>query len=600
MSRGWHAEFPPPAVKDERPAPILIEPRRFAVPTEDGNPFVVDMTAWPAAAFTAEMAPLVRARLLRMGPSLIRRSVQRQLLGLRRFWIFLTEQGDVPVQLADLTVATIDDYETWLERRGGGRIQQRQLLAAVIGVLRAGAEDYPGLLPSELMPRLRFLGHGFVGGSIPRDAYGGRIAEALRVAARRQIHDAQSRIALGEGLPPHPSSIAACPRLSAHHDAVLAEIAARGQIGTRHAAFIRFANLAGRRKLDIGIEVPHRGFHLGTADLAPFLILLSLETGMETESLIRLKADCLCNPTRGYVEIAYYKRRARGAEWKRLRVRDGSTATPGGLIRLAIALTDRARLHLGSDRLWVLWTVTGLRPVGEDVRKGTCAFLKHHGLKDDNGKPLHLNLSRLRKTQKAEWYRRTGGQMEQFAVGHSIAVAARHYAEIPALAHVHDAALAAAFHDALDAARIVPSPENDVIEATDAGSEETPGRDDADGLHGLDPQDLWLARCDNFFASPFGAEGKPCPTPFWGCLECRNAVISEAKLPALIAFQTFMADQRTALHAEDWAIKFARPFARITDQILPTFPLQVVEAARHLASSDDPALLYLPVEASAL
>lgn len=593
MSRGRHAAFPPPATKDELPSPILIEPRRFAVPTEDGNPFVVDLTAWPAAAFTAEIAPLVRARLLRMGPSLIRRSVQRQLLGLRRFWIFLTEQADVPVRLADLTVAMIDDYETWLERRGGGRIQQRQLLAAVIGVLRAGAEDHPGLLRPELLPRLRFLGHGYVGGSIPRDAYDGRIAEALRGAARRQILDAQNRIALGGRLPPHPSAVADCPRLSAHHDAVLAEIAACGQIETRHPAFKRFANLAGRRKLDIGVDVPHRGFHLATMDLAAFLILLSLETGMEAESLIRLKADCLCNATKGYVEISYHKRRARGAEWKRLRVRDGSSATPGGLIRLAIALTERARRHLGSDRLWVLWTVAGLRPASEDGRQGIDAFVKGHSLSDDEGKPLHLNLSRLRKTQKAEWYRRTGGQMEQFAVGHSVAVAARHYAEIPALAHVHEEALAAAFHDALDAARIVPSP-------FEVMPEVLPEDDRAEPVFASGPQELWLARCGNFFASPFGAEGKPCPTPFWGCLECKNAVISEAKLPALIAFQAFMADQRAALHTDDWAIKFARPFARITHQILPAFPPQVVEAARRLSDMDGPALLYLPVEATAL
>ncbi len=598
MSRGRHADFPSPVMKDEPPSPILIDSRRFAVPTEDGNPFVVDMTAWSAAAFTAEIAPLVRARLLRMGPSLIRRSVQRQLLGLRRFWIFLTEQADVPVQLADLTVAMIDDYETWLERRGGGRIQQRQLLAAVIGVLRVGAEDHPGLLSPELLPRLRFLGHGSVGSSIPRDAYDGRIAEALRGAARQQILDAQSRIALGDVLPPHPFAIADCPRLSAHHDAVLAEIAACGQIGTRHPAFKRFANLAGRRMLDIGIDAPHRGFHLATSDLAAFLILLSLETGMEAESLIRLKADCLCNATKGYVEIAYHKRRARGAEWKRLRVRDGSTATPGGLIRLALALTERARRHLGSDRLWVLWTVAGLRPASEDGRQGIDAFVKGHSLSDDDGKPLHLNLSRLRKTQKAEWYRRTGGQMEQFAVGHTVAVAARHYAEIPALAHIHEEALADAFNDALDAARLGPGPE--AVTSAEAKPEEMPGSDGADARPDPHPQDLWLARCGNFFASPFGAEGKPCPSPFWGCLECRNAVISEAKLPALLAFQSFMTDQRSALHTEDWAAKFARAYARITHQILPSFPPQVVEAARALGTAEDGTLLYLPAESTAL
>jgi hypothetical protein len=598
MSRGRRAEFPSPVVKDE-PTPVLpIEPRRFALVIEDGSSLVVDLTAWPGTAFTTEIAPLVRARILRMGPGLIRRSVQRLLLNLRRFWGFLSERGEMPGKLMDLNVEVIDDYENWLERKTGGRIYQRHLLAALIGVLRVGSEDHPDLLPQALLPRLRFLGHGFVGGSIPRDAYGSGIVAALKVAARGQILDARSRIALAEDLPPHPVQIAACPMLSAHRDAVLSEIAVHGRIETRHPAFQRFANLAGRRKLDIGIEVPHRGFHLLPTDLAAFLILLSLETGMEAESLIRLKADCLCNPTKGYVEIAYHKRRARGSEWKRLRVRDGSSATPGGLIRLAIALTERARRHLETDRLWVLWTVTGLRHAAEDGPHGVDAFAARHGLRDDDGKPLRLNLSRLRKTHKAEWYRRTGGQMEQFAVGHSVAVAARHYAEIPALAHIHDAALADAFNDALDAARIVPGPET--AATVDARPEEMPGSDGAAARPDPHPQDLWLARCGNFFASPFGAEGKPCPTPFWGCLECRNAVISEAKLPALLAFQSFMADQRSALHAEDWTAKFARAYARITHQILPSFPPQVVDAARALGTAEDGTLLYLPAEATAL
>jgi hypothetical protein len=44
-----------------------------------------------------------------------------------------------------------------------------------------------------------------------------------------------------------------------------------------------------------------------------------------------------------------------------------------------------------------------------------------------------------------------------------------------------------------------------------------------------------LASCIGFYDSPFGTKGKACPVPFWGCLECRNAVITSRKLPALIA-----------------------------------------------------------------
>ena len=597
MTRGRYAAFPIPAVKDEVTPVQPIEPRRFALTMEDGSAFVVDLTGWPDAAFTTEIAPLVRGRIQRMGPSLVRNSVRQKLRNLHRFWVFLSERGAMPGALKDLTVVLIDDYETWLEQHGGGRIYQRHLMAALIGVLRIGAEEEVALLPPLLLPRLRFLGHGAVGGSIPRDAYSGRIAEALRVAARSQIVDAQNRIALGEDLPSHPAEVAACLKLAAHRDAVLAEITAHGRIETRHPAFKRFVNMAHRRKIDIGIEVPHRGFHLVQKDLAAFLILLSLETGMEAESLIRLKADCLGNPTKGYVEITYHKRRARGAEWKRLRIRDGGSTTPGGLIRLAIALTERARRHLGTDRLWILWTVTGLRPAAEDGPHGLDTFAAQHGLLDDDDKPLHINLSRLRKTQKAEWYRRTGGQMEQFAVGHTVAVAARHYAEIPALAHIHDAALADAFHDALEAAQILPG--EAARSAVGPAPDEKPEQVHMDRQSGPHPQDLWLARCGNFFASPFASQGKPCPTPFWGCLECRNAVISEAKLPALLAFQAFMADQRSSLSAEDWAAKFGRAFGRITHQILPSFPPRAVETARAADPGESSSPLYLPIEAIA-
>lgn len=598
MTRGHYASFPLPAVPTETTAVQLIEPRRFALTLEDGCTYHVDLTGWPGVAFTTQLAPFVRERIQRMGPGLVRNSVRQILQNLRRFWVFLSERGAMPEALMDLSVELIDDYEAWLEQHAGGRIYQRHLMAALISVLRVGAEEKAALLPPAILPRLRFLGHGPVGGSIPRDAYSGRIAQALRIAARGQTLDAWNRIARGDDLPPHPAEVVAHPKMAAHRDAVLAEIATHGRIGTSHPAFRRFVNMAARRKIDIGIEVPHRGFHLVQKDLAAFLILLALETGMEAGSLIRLKADCLVNPTKGYVEIAYHKRRARGAEWKRLRVRDGGSTTPGGLIRLALTLTERARRHLGSDRLWVLWTVTGLRPASENGPHDLDRFAADHGLVNDDGKPLHINLSRLRKTQKAEWYHRTGGQMEQFAVGHTVAVAARHYAEIPALAHIHDAALADAFRDALDAMRIVP------IEAA-APPAQLATSDNLQQAHIDDPtaphpQDLWLARCGDFFASPFADRGTACPTPFWGCLECRNAVISEAKLPALLAFQAFMAAQRNALSAQDWAAKFGHAFARITDQILPSFPPRAVEAARAADPAETAHPLYLPIEATAL
>jgi hypothetical protein len=591
MSRGRWATFPPrPDAPDESTVTdvIVADPRRFAVRVDTGSEIIIDLSSWSNSSFVAEIAPLVRERIRQMGPTPIGRSVQRQVLKLRRFWSFLDDRKIVLHGLGDITVELINDYESWLDQNAGSRLFQRHLLAALISVLRIAAEDRPDALTLEVVSRLRYLGHGDSGGSRPRDAYSSGIADALRAAARAQIAEARQRIALGDDVPPPPPGVDACVRLRVHHDAVIAEIVRSGQIETRHPAFKRFVNLAAYRKVDRRIEVPHRGFHLTPIDLAAFMTLLSLETGMEMECLIRLKADCLRNPTKGYVEIEYYKRRARGSEWKRLRVRDGSSATPGGLVRMAIALTERARRHTGSDRLWVLWTIDGLRPANEEGDQGIATFVDRYHLVDDDGTPLRLRLSRLRKTHKAEWYRRTNGQLEQFAVGHSIGVAVRHYADIPALRHVHEQTLAAAFHDALDAAlkpRIATSEREDLV----VERQEPPPA--------TEEQDVWLARCGGFYESPFTEAGKPCPTPFWGCLECENAVITERKLPALIAFQSFMTDQRAVLDAAEWSIKFGRPWHRITKQILPAFAPQAVEAAR--IAEQGPTVLYLPVEATA-
>ncbi|MEO1988301.1 MAG: hypothetical protein ABGX47_16900 [Martelella sp.] len=590
MSRGRRATFPPQSdAPDKSTVTAVADPRRFAVRVDTGGEIIVDLSSWSNPSFVAEIAPLVRERIRQMGPTPIGRSVQRNVLNLRRFWSFLDDRKIVLHGLGDITVELINDYEAWLEQNAGNRLFQRHLLAALISVLRIAVEDRPGALTPDVVSRLRYLGHGDSGGSRPRDAYSSGIAEALRAAARAQIVEARQRIALGDDVPLPPPGVDVCTRLRAHYDVVIAEIVRSGQIETRHPAFKRFKNLGAYRHVDCRIEVPHRGFHLTPIDLAAFLALLSLETGMEMECLIRLKADCLRNPTRGYVEIEYYKRRARGSEWKRLRVRDGSSATPGGLVRMAIALTERARRHTGSDRLWVLWTIDGLRPANEEGGQGIATFVDRYHLVDDDGAPLRLRLSRLRKTHKAEWYRRTNGQLEQFAVGHSIGVAARHYADIPALRHVHEQTVAEAFHDALDAA-LKPS-----IDTSEPGHLVAEPHDPPV----TDKQDVWLARCGGFYESPFTEAGKPCPTPFWGCLECENAVITERKLPALIAFQSFMADQRAVLDAGEWSIKFGRPWHRVTKQILSAFAPQAVEAARARIGAEGPLVLYLPVEATA-
>ena len=109
-------------------------------------------------------------------------------------------------------------------------------------------------------------------------------------------------------------------------------------------------------------------------------------------------------------------------------------------------------------------------------------------------------------------------------------------------------------------------------------------------------QDVWLAACAGFHNSPFAEAGSPCAQPFWGCLDCPNAVITVRKLPAILAFLAFVEEQRLSLPATDWAAKFGRVHARITAQVVPAFSDAVIADARRQMESER---LYLPPEARA-
>ena len=228
-------------------------------------------------------------------------------------------------------------------------------------------------------------------------------------------------------------------------------------------------------------------------------------------------------------------------------------------------------------------------------------FVRRHQLTDDEGEPLNLQLSRLRKTQKAEWYIKTNGQLDAFAIGHSLEVAANHYADIPALRRIHEETVAEALHDAAEAAlkpRIV-TPETEARLRADPATSDLPVAKTKTAAFLDGEQDVWLASCSGFYKSPFARKGEPCPNAFWGCLECENAVITSRKLPSLIAFMTFMTAQREVLAGTDWAMKFGHAYRRIAEQILPAFPDTDVAAAKAIAA-DRTDLFHLPPEAGAL
>jgi hypothetical protein len=332
-------------------------------------------------------------------------------------------------------------------------------------------------------------------------------------------------------------------------------------------------------------------FYLTVHDLPPLLTLLGLDTGLEIECIKTLRADCLSSASAGTVTLHYTKRRAHGLALKTMRVRDGGPTTPGGLIRAILAMTERARQFHPSDALFVFYHACRFRDVVRHPEPTLRHWVARHGIVDDLGQPLKLLLSRLRKTHKALWYLKTGGHMARFAVGHTPEIAARHYADIPSLRPLHEATIADGLEDAIGmSTSATGSPDTD-----DAVSEDVvdTGKNPATAV----AQEVWLARCSGFYDSPFSKSGAPCSHPFWGCLDCRNGVITVRKLPAILGFLDFILSQRALLDAQDWAAKFGHVHERITRQILPAFSDEVIASARVILKSNPP-MTYLPPEAT--
>lgn len=562
---------------------------RFNIEARYGGTVEVDLVRERPRAIAVAFAGALR-RQSELGGSLGARStIKQHLAAYLRFFAYLREHSTAKTP-AYLRADDLDGYEHFLETGGMTPIHRHTVLAKAILALRSIDADQPGLLDEGLRRRLSYTSAQSAGRSRPRDAYSPFVARKLRDAARGDIARIFQRIGKPLDEDDH------YPNLRRVTDEANARIVASGRLSSADRIFQHLYCMRLRRGLPVSnlSEDLHARFHLRAMDIPPLLTFLSLETGLEIECCKALTINCLQNPRPGTIEIAYEKRRARGAEHKHICVRDGGIGTPGGLIRKLIEATAFTRQFVQSDNLWLYYYTgpTQLRAGIKHPHELVDRWIAGHGIVDDNDEPLRLVLSRLRKTHKALWYLKTEGHMTRFAIGHTPEIAARHYADIPSLRPLHEATIADAFLEVVTAAApiILTPADEESWRQCDAAPEEHEERDGI--LRG--EQDVWLAACSGFDRSPFGAQGAPCPQPFWGYLECRNAVITVRKLPAIIAFQRFIEEQRASLSASDWAMKFGRAHARIIGQVLPAFPESMIVAARREAEVH---MLYLPPEA---
>ena len=474
----------------------------------------------------------------------------------RKFLKFVSKESYILTTSLQLQAMHINEFERFVYSKHQ-EISGRPIIQAITNLISGIVEAHPSNFNNELIARVRFVSHRRMPKACtPRDTYSPYVRKQLRVAAKEGAWAAINRVAT--------QSRTGWPKMSKNKIRAIDSYAANaGYINSEYCQI-----------LDIDCETNY--FHVinntyvfNSDDIAAMVVWVCLESGLEPECCLSLQVDAV-SPRDGNVARLYYtKARSRSDSAQSILLDDRNARSVPELIRCVVKLSEILRLGVGSNSLWIhLAKKRVIEPrfsihVGEAVRKWSLT----RDILNDDGQPLRLLLSRLRKTHRSSRYQELDGDLTKFTVNHSREVAAGHYADIPSHGDLHANVVAQAQQDVVAAARhrgasikVVP--------------ESPTGKDE-----------LWLATCEDIDNPPFGPPRKRCQIPFWGCLDCENAVFSPAKLPALIEFRDKAVEARSGMDYSDWEAKFGHAYRRIVDELLPKFSQVSLQAAEPHATS---------------
>lgn len=507
-------------------------------------------------------------------------------VAIRRFLAELDRAGVGDIDPEHLSPDHLGVFESAIDGAVSDTTAWRSV-ALVCGLLRT-AVTARLLTPSPgLEERLRYITLRFEVRVRPLDSYPGTVVDQLRRAAWADLLPAQRRREGGEAMLAANSDDGDAIVLSA---LVRAARERGGYLTALEAAGLHLRGAWDRLGEANGL------LHISTDELGAALVLLGLSTGLEPEALMELDRHCVPETAAaGHIQLAYIKRRAHASPNRLASIRDGQVPTAGGLLRLVAQLTMHTAAALGTDRLCVCLGARGpLIASTGTLGVALTRFMARHVITAPDGTRLSaLDRRRLRKSYKRDRYLALGGVLADFATGHSLEVAGRHYADLPSLRHLHEGTVEAALGDALAVARprVVPTVELAAIEADPASTlanvDEATTRQIASGA-----ADVFVASCTNITNSPFGAPGQVCPKSFSGCFSCPNAVFTARRLGAVIAYQRHLESQAKLWPAAEWQRRYGETHRVIIDEILPAMTTE--EIARATAQADEE---FIPAEA---
>lgn len=555
---------------------------RFAVSTLTGKA-EMDFTALRGTRLERDIV-LAFSKTLE-GLRVIAGQANRTNRDLLRFLEDLAERHPDVVRTEDLTATILDDWV--LRTMPQGPASGWSAYDRCMDVFRVLKELPEQALNGPAKERLAYVHPQGSPTRTPRDSYSPQVVDQLVAACRERIPKIAARLTieadrlLSSGTDPRGQDIEAwCQQAN---QAWLAN-----EIGPLPSTYLAQGMRTSLRVRGAeSLTSTNTRIYPTPLDLTPFFILFALETGWTPAEIMELHVDCRSNITRDHVTLTTTKYRA-GHKRHSERFRANGNFSAGGLVATVIAITARLRRFTQLPFLFVAASGPRVHKVRfrPAVNEALGVFCVEIGLTDDDGTFLKtLEPARLRKSHKERWYKRTNGQIDRFArEDHSPAVAAVNYGNIPALAETHDSTIEDAQRAAMQAVlkpRVAVSTTPEKI-AEEAGLHVSDAEELATGA-----RDMWVSGCMDLYTSPFGKKGEACTSRPGICLECNNAVVLGRHLPRILAYRTWLENERETMGDAEWNHLHGMGYLNIQRVILPRFPAAMITQAQAIASADN-------------
>lgn len=300
-------------------------------------------------------------------------------------------------------------------------------------------------------------------------------------------------------------------------------------------------------------------------DLTVCLLALAARTGINLTPLVELPVDCLQDHPLKHDRrlLVSFKRRGKSTHVASMRKTEEVTLfntvmmDAASIIDMVVTRNSQVRAKLKSTRLFVYapfakgtsLTVSVAKRVTQDI-------ILNHDLKNDDGKVLAVNVSRLRKTFVNRIWALSGQDPIITAAmsGHSLKVSNDYYLEAPPEAEKNFSLLGEIrVKELLGDTATIPS-------------ENTP-----------------VAQCkDSKYGHLAPKNGEHC-TSFLACFRCKSFVVTEEDLYRLFSLYWLLVKERNAMGAKRWGRYYAHVIRIIDNDIAPKYEHAIVTVVRKKA-----------------